>query len=347
MADDPEIPTLFGWDASDYDWARGPMDLGAARRDGIDFFTHKATEGVTTRHRNYGEALRRARDAGIPVLGAYHVVRTAPSIASQVAYFVSYLDSQTPWWRSWPDFFVQVDLELWSYDKVPANAGEAFADAVEAATGRRAVIYASRGQYGSQLAGTSHPLWNANYGSNAEGHYRAVYAARGGDSGAGWVAYSGKMPIIWQYGSRTTIGTQTICDANAFRGTLAELKALLKGDDMSWDAVIGDKTTNPNSASAGALLVGANIAAFDTLNLLKATSAEDATRHAATLAAVKALAEAGGVDAAPIVEAIKAEAAATRALVERQHAEEIALLRREHEAELAAARAEVTARTGS
>ena len=31
--------TVFGWDASDYDWGRGPMNLAAARTDGIDFFT--------------------------------------------------------------------------------------------------------------------------------------------------------------------------------------------------------------------------------------------------------------------------------------------------------------------
>jgi GH25 family lysozyme M1 (1,4-beta-N-acetylmuramidase) len=228
--------TIFGWDASDYDWGRGPMDLAAAARDGIVFFTHKATEGTGTRHRYYGEALNRARDAGIPVLGAYHVVRTSPSIASQVTYMLAYLDSQTPWWRAHPHFFIQVDLELWDYDKVPASVGEAFADAVQQASGKVAVIYASRGQYGNQLAGTSHELWNANYGSNPAVHFRQAYSARGGDGGPGWVTYSGRMPQIWQYGSRATIGSQTICDANAFRGTLAQLKELVNphatdGDD--------------------------------------------------------------------------------------------------------------------
>lgn len=234
MADDPSIPNVFGWDASDYDWARGPMDLAAAARDGIQFFTHKATEAASTRHRNYGEAMRRARDAGIPILGAYHVVRSSPSVSSQVDFLLSYLDSQTPWWRAWPDWFIQVDLEKWSYDAVPAHIGEAFADLVEQRTGRKAVIYASRGQYGNELTGTSHLLWNANYGANIEDHYHDVYAARGGDSGAGWVTYSGRMPIIWQYGSRTRIGSQHICDANAFRGTLSQLRALIStsGGDM-------------------------------------------------------------------------------------------------------------------
>lgn len=234
MSDDPMIPTVFGWDASDYDWARGPMDIAAAARDGISFFTYKATEGTHTQHRNYGEAMRRARDANIQVLGAYHVVRSFPAVATQVDYFLSYLDSQTPWWREFPYWFTQVDLEKWPYDSVPASAGEAFADLAEVRTGRKAIIYASRGQYGDQLTGTSHGLWNANYGNNIEDHYTAVYAARGGDSGPGWVTYSGRMPVFWQYGSRTRIGTQTICDANAYRGTLTQLRTLISpiGDDM-------------------------------------------------------------------------------------------------------------------
>lgn len=225
--------TVFGWDASDYDWSRGPMDLAAARRDGIDFFTHKATEATWTRHARFGEAMRRARDAGIPILGAYHVVRSPANAAAEVDFCLSYVDAQTPWWRDHPCWFWQVDLEKWSYDAVPASEGEAFADIIEQRTGRRAVIYASRGQYGDQLTGTSHELWNANYGTNPTVHYRTVYASRGGDSGPGWVVYSGRMPAIWQFGSRTTIGSQNICDANAFRGTLSELRALLGGDDMS------------------------------------------------------------------------------------------------------------------
>lgn len=231
MADDPSVPTVFGWDASDYDWARGPMDLAAARADGIDFFTHKATEATWTKHVHYGEAMRRARDAGIPVLGAYHVVRSPADAAREVDYCLAYVDAQTPWWRDWPCWFWQVDLEKWPYDAVPASEGEAFADIIEAKTGRRAIIYASRGQYGEQLTGTSHELWNANYGTNPAMHYRDVYAARGGDTGPGWASYSGRVPVFWQFGSRTTIGGQGICDANAFRGTVDQLKAMIKGDD--------------------------------------------------------------------------------------------------------------------
>lgn len=77
---------------------------------------------------------------------------------------------------------------------------------------------------------------------------------------------------------------------------------------------------------------------------MEAAAAADATRDAAVLAAVGQLAKAGGVDAAPIVAAIRAEADATRALVTEQHQEEMAALKREWDAEVAGLRAELTAR---
>lgn len=236
--------TIFGTDLSDFDWGRGPMDLAAMRRDGIDFVSHKATEGTSVRHVHYGTILTRARDAGIPVLGAYHVVRSAGALSAQVKSFTGYLDEATPWWRSHPNFFLQVDLEHWSYDQVAASTGTAFADQLAAATGHAVIIYASKGQYGSALGG-GRPLWNANYPVSRAGGYAALYAAAGGDTGPGWASYSGRVPVFWQYSSSATIGTQPGCDANAYRGSLQQLLALTapggvvlastitKGDDMS------------------------------------------------------------------------------------------------------------------
>ncbi len=310
MADDPNIPNVFGWDASDYDWQRGPMDLAAAARDGIEFFTHKATEATWTKHVHYGEAMRRARDAGIPVLGAYHVVRSPADAEREVDYCLAYVNAQTPWWRDFPCWFWQVDLEKWSYDNVPAAEGEAFADIIEAKTGRKAVIYASKGQYDNALNGTSHQLWNANYGNNNVGHYRQIYANRGGDSGAGWVNYSGRMPIFWQYGSRTTIGSQSTCDANAFRGTLAQLRALLEGDEMVWDDVTGGDL-NPSNVPAGRVLLGTNIAAYGAWNESKAMRAE--------LVALRTVIEhlaTGKADTVAILAGVDERLAAHRAAIE-------------------------------
>lgn len=218
--------TLFGWDASDFDWGRGPMDLAAARADGITWFTHKATEATSVRHIRLREALERARAAGIEFLGAYHVVRSSPSPQAQVGYFLGYLDQQVPWWRTFPGFMLQVDLELWPYDQVSAATGIAFAHALQAGP-KRVITYASRGMYGNSLIGIGTPLWTANYGKdNPVAHYRDAYP---GDSGDGWAAYSGQAPVMWQYGSRLTIGSQPGCDGNAFRGSLADLRQLITG----------------------------------------------------------------------------------------------------------------------
>lgn len=231
--------TIFGWDASDFDWDRGSMDLNAARRDGIDFFTHKATESTNVKHKHYADALNRAKSAGIPFLGAYHVVRSSHSSSEQVDYFLAYVSAATPWWRDFEGWFFQVDLEKWSYDDVASGKGEEFADILEQRSGRKAVIYASKGQYGNALLGTSHPLWNANYGSNPSKAYRQLYFDHGGDLGPGWASYSGTTAQIWQYGSNAIIGSQHTCDANAFKGTTSDFAAMIggsssfsSGDDM-------------------------------------------------------------------------------------------------------------------
>jgi GH25 family lysozyme M1 (1,4-beta-N-acetylmuramidase) len=218
--------TLFGWDASDFDWARGPMDLVAAKADGITWFTHKATESTNVRHARLADALNRARAAGFEFLGAYHVVRSSPSVQAQVDYFLGTLDQQVPWWRDFPGFMLQVDLELWPYDQVSAATGIAFANALVAAQPKQVLTYASRGMYGNSLIGLPTPLWNAAYGNDPVVPYRQAYP---GDNGIGWTPYSGQTPVMWQYGSRLTIGTQPGCDANAYRGSLTDLRQLITG----------------------------------------------------------------------------------------------------------------------
>lgn len=74
---------------------------------------------------------------------------------------------------------------------------------------------------------------------------------------------------------------------------------------------------------------------------LKAATAAEATRDAATMATLTKLLELGGADAAPIVAAIRAEGESMRVLVAQQHTAEMAELRRQSDAELAGLRAEV------
>jgi hypothetical protein len=208
------------------------MDVGAAVRDGIVFFTHKATEGTRIQHVHYGEALNRARAAGVPCLGAYMIPRTPGNnghgpIAQQVSYFLAYLNAQTPWWRSTPQFFIQVDTEHWGYDDVAPQYGVEACALLRGQTGKWVIHYAPRWAYGDTIPGND-PLWASSYGTNPAVPYRQAYP---GDNSSGWTPYSGRVPTFLQYGSRLTIGSQSGCDANAFRGTLDQLRVLIIGGD--------------------------------------------------------------------------------------------------------------------
>lgn len=239
--------TTYGWDASHYDWGRGPMNIAAARSAGIQFFTHKATEGTSYVDAQFVTAMSRARAAGMPLLGAYHVLHTA-SINAQVDHFLATLPS----WLDGEVILAQLDVEHWADDSPPPSAVYAWCDRFTVLTGRRPVVYASRGQYGNTLGGLAArgvPLWNAAYPTGTARSLGAAYTAAGGDQSANWAAYSGAVPAIWQYSSNATIGGQPGCDVNAFRGTLADLQALIGGDDMaltdtehSWLAATTNRT---------------------------------------------------------------------------------------------------------
>lgn len=258
--------TVYGWDASDYDWTRGPMQMGPAKAAGVDFFTHKISEGSSIVHAHCGEALARARDAGIELLGAYHVVRSKPSVAAQVDFMLAAIDRQAPWWRDWPGFFFQTDLEHWGYDDVPPEIGVAFTDEVHRRTGRWCVLYAPKWAYGNSIPG-SDPLWASDYGSNPAVPLKQGYP---GDASPRWAPYSGRVPIFLQYGSRLIIGTQPACDGNAYRGTLAELRALITGTTEGEDMHL----VRSGASDATVCLATGAIAASGKYAALHITSAE-------------------------------------------------------------------------
>jgi hypothetical protein len=201
------------------------MDLGAAKNAGVSFFTYKATESTNVKHAHYGEALNRAKNAGIEFMGAYIVPRSGPSVAAQVDYFLAYVNSATPWWTSTPGFFFQVDTEQWSYDKVTAQRGHDVCAELVRRTGRRVVHYAPQWAYGNGIP-QDDPLWASSYGSNGVGTLQQMYP---GDGSNRWAAYSGRVPTFLQFGSNMIIGTQHTCDGNAYRGTVEQLRTFITG----------------------------------------------------------------------------------------------------------------------
>lgn len=219
---------VTGVDASDFN-ATLPVMTNA------NFFTHKATEGIKTVHVQYGPRLNAMRNAGIEVLGSYHVVRTPSaangSLQAQLDHWFSYMDQQTPWWRTHPHFMLQIDAERWAYDNVAPEVVKQFASLVVQQGVSFVVTYASHGQYGDTLQGIPTALWNADYTSGSTYPGDDWQPSHGTWQG-GWAPYSGQTPMFLQWTSRPY-------DTNTFRGTLDELKNIVarggvpKGDTMS------------------------------------------------------------------------------------------------------------------
>jgi len=262
--------TRYGWDLSHYDWDRHTVNLADARRAGISLCTHKATEGVTYLDPRLDDWAAQAKTAGLPVAGTYHVL-WPNQIAEQVDHWVGAVNAAVPWWRTHPCWIWQIDCEIFqNMPRSPSRAEiQAFGDQVVARTGCRpsqVVAYAPQWLYGDTLKGLSFRLWSSAYVGS--GGYKSVYP---GDDGKGWKPYSGQTPIIWQYSSTTTIGSQPTCDANAVRvDSDAALQALFtEGEDVALttdeiasiaEAVWARGVKNPDSGlvqAAGVRLVGA------------------------------------------------------------------------------------------
>jgi len=219
----------FGWDASHYDGKLTRAVLQRAKAEGIRFFTHKIGEGLGGTDATQGTALSAARSAGIALLGGYWFLHGNDDATTAAKKCVETADKYESWWRDLPGWFWQTDAETSSSGLPSPSYVKKFSDALAERSGRTVIVYASRGMYGNRLDGLGHRLWNADYGSNPHGQFGAVYP---GNSSRGWTPYSGQTPTILQFGSNTTIAGLTTCDANAFRGSVAELTAIIEGDDM-------------------------------------------------------------------------------------------------------------------
>jgi GH25 family lysozyme M1 (1,4-beta-N-acetylmuramidase) len=227
------MTTTFGWDASHFDGLISDINAAHAKAQGIEFVTHKLTEGANYVDPNAARALAAFRSADFQAIGVYHVVRSG-DVAAQVAFMLAQLTKAAPWWKTFPGFFLQVDLETWDYDNVPASTGVNFGKMLRSKAQKCTIMYASHGEYGNRLTDWDGPLWNANYPTDKTGPFKLLYP---GNGYAGFNPYSGQTPIIAQYTSKATIGDLTTCDANAYPGTLDQLLTLINGgSDMTMNA---------------------------------------------------------------------------------------------------------------
>lgn len=215
--------TIYGWDMSHFD----APSIGDAVDEGFAFITHKA--GGDKDDAEIGAWWSGVKGLGGEVLlGAYWVLYPGSPTARADA-FLSRLDDRCPGWRLRP-FILQVDCEKWGGDAgtVPPRADiKAFCDRLHAKMPKlKPIVYAPEWVYHDSLTGLGYPLWASAYVTGS-GTASALYAKAGGDSSSRWDAYSGQTPAVLQFTSSAVIAGQTTCDANAFRGTLAELTALV------------------------------------------------------------------------------------------------------------------------
>lgn len=221
--------TIFGWDSSHYDGVLTAAILRQANAEGIVFWTHKLGEGLATTDPYAAEAFGNANGL-FQVIGGYYFIHHGQDMAAQAHRCVALADELAPYWRTFDGWFFQTDAETEQPYGLPTPAEvKTFSDTLAKLSGKTVIVYASAGMYGNRLAGLGHPLWNAHYGSNPHLPFEDAYP---GDDSAGWNEYSGQIPVLLQYGSNTTIGGLTTCDANAFRGAIDDLLTLI-GADMS------------------------------------------------------------------------------------------------------------------
>lgn len=229
--------TEYGWDASNHDWPRAGkdgLDLARARSEGVSLFTHKSSEGSTYVDPYFDPAMTRAKPAGFPVVGAYHVLWPEHPV-EQADFWLDTVNRLAPWWRDHPCWIWQVDAELFSnfkpYRKPTVAEINACGDRIRARSGCRpgqVVVYAPEWLYGDGLGGLKYRnLWSSRYVSGSGG-FKAIYP---GDKAPLWRVYSGITPVIGQYASSATIAGQSPADANAIRvNGVADLQAIFLGD---------------------------------------------------------------------------------------------------------------------
>jgi GH25 family lysozyme M1 (1,4-beta-N-acetylmuramidase) len=233
-------PVTFGWDASNHDWQRGPMDLDAAVADGITFFVHKCTDGDGYYADPYfPAAMTRAQAAAVPIAGAYHVLWNG-NVAAQIDWMIQRVNAAAPWWRAPGTVFMwMLDCEPFGYNgSTPTiDTINQAVDLLAVKTGTTPLAYAPHWVY-PDVSAVRAPIVASAYGGNPAVHYPDAYP---GDGSPRWAAY-GKTPAVLQYGSTVTIGSQHTCDINAFRGTPDQFAALtgqegqamLDADERKW-----------------------------------------------------------------------------------------------------------------
>jgi len=198
--------SVAGIDVSDY---QGAVDWPAVAAAGVRFAIAKATEDADFTAETFARNWAGIRAAGL-VRGAYHFFRPLVDAQAQAEHFLATVASGP---RDLPP---TLDVEVRDGVDAPTfvRGMLQWLDAVRAATGRAAMIYASQ-SFLEELGGpreiSNHPLWIVDY------ERRPPIAPRG------WRTYT-----LWQYTSTGSVtGIAGPVDLDVFNGSFADLAAFV------------------------------------------------------------------------------------------------------------------------
>jgi hypothetical protein len=205
---------LFGMDISHHqDLA---LDFARCKREGVSFVILKSTEGASFVDGEFQSNLGEARGAGL-LVAAYHYVKSNASAAAQVAHIAMHVPKSVP---------VIPDTEDGGG---PLSLTRDVVTKLRAAGYRVPLLYLPKWywqQIGSPSMAGLPPLWSSRYPNNVIGPLKDKYAQV---PASYWTGYGGLDVAVLQFTSSARIAGFAPLDANAFRGTPAQLAALFGG----------------------------------------------------------------------------------------------------------------------
>ncbi len=212
MATVPGIDVSY-WDAG-IDWPK-------VRATGQRYVFVKATEGITYKDQTFQANWTGAKTAGL-LRGAYHFFRCNVDAKKQADYFINYVKS----FNDDGDLPHVLDLETndgSTKDKI-VKAAKIWLDAVEAAFGKKPIIYS--GQYFLQdylsLPGGGPPDWAKDYPLWLAQYPNQYIEGAQPSLPRGWFSW-----VFWQYSDKGVVnGINASVDMNVFNGSLDALYKL-------------------------------------------------------------------------------------------------------------------------
>jgi hypothetical protein len=207
--------TIFYPDLSNY-------QAGYQIPSGTPAVVAKATEGTYYTDSSFHDFQHQATVMGIPFSG-YHFLKAESSPEAQAQYYYNFAGK----------YPCMLDVETEGTSKPGVDWCLRFMTALKGLGGHVWGVYLPQWYWGEvggdlgSLVAAGAVIISSNYTSYSDG-------------GPGWNEYGNAVPVIWQY-------TSTPIDMNAFKGTPAQLAAIINGSSSGEDMNLTDTVTfSPN-----------------------------------------------------------------------------------------------------